>query len=276
MSIKAIGFLGGQYGDAVLTTVACRAFKEQFPDSHLTFALSEKYQNILPLFFNHPHIDDYHLWEGYDRTWPTIMDREYMYFRAFNKVFNPMSGHSRHDWYNFHTYGEEACLRFGLTPPKDLSYELVRWFPTYTGYSKVVTLTLFPSGGQQLDKTMPLAQCENLCVILKKMGYQPVQLGGKFEVRLQNAQAPHFSIFEATKLMLSSAFHITADTAFSSIAAGYKHPTVGFYGLNYPDMKDCFSHLPPNPNALYIKNKNPQQTTAEELINFAKAGGLIT
>ena len=70
--------------------------------------------------------------------------------------------------------------------------------------------------------------------------------------------------------MLSSKLHITADTAFSSIAAAYNHPTIGFYGLNYPTMTDCFSHLPPNKNALYIKNRPPNSILASEIIELVK------
>lgn len=276
MITNAIGFVGGQIGDACVMTVALRAFKQQYPDSRFTFALAEKYRDVMPLFYHQKHIDDFHVWDGWDAAWPTVADREYCYFRGFDRVFNALAAHSRPDWYNHHTYGEEACLRFGLKVPDDTSYELHRWFPLWDGYKRTVTLSLFPSAGQ-LHKTMPVEQCERLCLLLKAAGYNPVQLGGRFEyVKLKGATAPHLSILEATKLMLSSAFHITADTAFSSIAAAYKHPTLGFYGLNYPDMVDCFSHLPPNPNAIYIKNRDPQSVTAEELITLAQDGGLLT
>lgn len=268
--IKACGFLGGQFGDLVIQTVVCRAFKEQNPDSHLTFAMAGKYRDILPLFFNHPNIDDYHIWEGYDSAWPTEADVKWAQFRKLDIVFNPMMGHTKPDWYNFNHYAEEGCLRFGLTPPKDLSYELIRWFPLYDGCQKNVTLSLFPSKSTQLDKTMPIEECEKLCIELKKMGYNPIQLGGRFETPLKNAENPDFSFLEATKMMLSSAFHITADTGFSSVAAGYKHKTLGFYGINYPDMKDCFSHLPINANAVYLKNRNPQTVTADELLTTIK------
>jgi ADP-heptose:LPS heptosyltransferase len=274
MSMRnAIGFCGGQIGDAIVMTVAIRAFKQQYPHARFTFALAEKYKDVMPLFYQHELIDDYHVWDGWDATWPSVADRMYCYFRGFNHVYNALAPHSRPDWYNHHTYGEEACLRFGLPVPDDRSYHLNRWFPLWDGYKRTVTLSLFPSAGQ-VHKTMPVEECEQLCVALKGLGYQPVQLGGKYEyVKLKNALAPHLSILEATKLMLSSALHITADTAFSSIAAAYKHPVVGFYGINYPDMTDCFSHLPPNPNALYIKNRDPQSVKADEVIALARVMG---
>ena len=263
---NAIGFNSGQIGDLVIMTVAARAFKEQFPNAKLTFAVADKYKDILPLFAENPNIDCLHVWEGYDHEWPSKLDKEYMEFRKFDHVFNPLCGHTRQDWYNFHHYGEEACLRHGLQRASHLSYELIKWFPRLDGCEKYITLSLFPSKGSQLDKTMPIPECEKLCIGLKAMGYTPIQLGGKFEVKLENAIAPNFSILEAAQILTSSALHITADTGFASIAAGYKHKTLGFYGRNYPDMVDCFSHLPPNTNATYIKNKNPQSLTAEEIL----------
>lgn len=272
---SAAGFLGGQFGDLIIQTVAARAFKEQFPDAALTFAVAERYKDILPLFAEHPHIDSFHIWEGYDDMWPTPADREYMSFKRFDHVFNPMAPHSRPDWFNHRHYGEEACLRHGLRAPSDLSYELVKWFPRVAGCERYITLSLFPSKGGQLDKTMPLAECEALCVGLRALGYTPVQLGGRFEVKLENAVAPSFSILEAAQILTSSHLHITADTAFSSIAAGYHHPTLGFYGLNYRDMTDCWSHLPPNRNGHYIKNRPPQTVRADEVIAVAREQGLL-
>lgn len=268
--IRAIGFAQGQLGDLIIQTVACRAFKEQYPGSHLTFGIAEKYRDAMPLFINHPYIDDFHIWDGYD-NWPSSIDKEYLEFKKFDMVFNAMPPHTRQDWYNYHTYAEENCLRFGLKVPNSRNYWLR--YENCMGRkkeTKQVTLSLFPSNNQ-LSKTIPVEEAEKLCIGLKQMDYIPIQLGGKFEyIKLKNAIAPHFSIYEATKTMVNSSFHITADTAFSSIAAAYGHRTLGFYGLNYPDMKDCFSHLPPNPEAVYIKNKNPQTITAEELLTKVK------
>ncbi len=275
--MRGIGGLAGQYGDLVIQTVVARAFKQAYPDSHFTFAMAEKFAGILPLFLHHPDIDDLHVWEGYDNPhWPSTADQDYIRWRGYDWVANAMAGHIQPDWYNHRHYAQEACARFGLPWPADLSYQLTPWMPLRKDCKRVVTLSLFPSKATQMDKGLRIAEAETLCTDLRAMGYQPVQLGGRFEPALTNAVAPSMSILEATTLMLSSALHITADTAFSSIAAAYHHPTVGFYGLNYPDMRDCFSHLPPNRNAYYIRNRAPNSVTAEELMTVADENGLLT
>ena len=44
--IKAIGFNQGQYGDLVMNIIACKAFKQQYPNSHLTFGINKKYSDL--------------------------------------------------------------------------------------------------------------------------------------------------------------------------------------------------------------------------------------
>lgn len=275
--IKGIGMLAGQVGDSILCTVAVRAFKEVYPDSTFTFAVAEQYAGVLPLFINHPLIDDLHTWTGYDNPrWPAADDLAYIKWRGYDWVANAMAPHSQPDWYNHRTYGQEACVRFGLPIPEDQSYALVPWMRLRKDCSKVVTLSLFPSKGQQMAKGLLVSQAEKLCQDLRAMGYDPVQLGGRYEPKLEGAVAPSMSILEATTLMLSSKLHITSDTAFSSIAAGYSHPTLGFYGnRNYPDQIDCWSHLPPNRNAHYLRNVVPNAVTAEQLITAARETGLL-
>lgn len=273
--IKGIGMLGGQFGDAIVCTVAVRAFKQLYPESQFTFAVAEKFRDILPLLHQHPLIDGLHVWESYDAAWPNAADEAYIRWRDYDWVANALCGHSQHDWYNHRTYGQEACVRYGLPVPADISYELVPWMTLRKDCSRVVTLSLFPSKGAQMDKTMPLGECEKLCVALRAKGYTPIQLGGRFEPTLNNAIAPSMSILEATTLMLSSRLHITADTAFASIAGGYNHPALGFYSRNYPDMLDCFSHLPPNRNAHYLRNVVTKDLTAAELLAAIEEKGLL-
>lgn len=272
---KAIGFAGGQFGDLVMQLVPARVFKETHPGSHLTFAMADKYRDILPLFVGNPDIDAFHVWEGYDRAWPTPADQGYIEFSRFDHVYTPMPGHTEPSWYNRHHYLVENCLRFGLPAPKDISYRLHRWFPLLKGCEKIVTLSLFPSGGGQPNKSLNVAASEWLCWALRAKGYTPVQLGGRYEVKISNALNPSLSILEATQLMVSSKLHVTADTFFAWAAAGYSHPTIGFYSLNYPDMTDCFSHLPPNSRGHYLKNCVPPQVTADQLLAIAEREGLL-
>ncbi len=266
---KAIGFKQGQIGDLVIQTAVAAAFKEQYHDTHLTFGIGSKYKDMLPLFFNHPFIDDYHIWDGYD-NWPSNLDVEYIKFKNFDFVFDAMGGHTQANWYNFNHYATEDCLIHGIKPLPKPVYYLNKWFPLHSDCNKIVTLSLFPSKSTQMDKTLRIQEAEKFCKDLRTLGFTPLQLGGRFDYKLDNAICPDFSIFEATKYMLSSKVHVTADTSFASIAAGYNHPTIGFYGLNYPDMTDCFSHLPPNRNAYYFRNINPQEVTADMLLGALK------
>lgn len=274
--LRFAGFLGGQVGDAIIATVCCRVLKQRFPDCELTFCVADRYREVMPLFYQHPHIDSHHTWEGYDAAWPTADDKAYIAWRGYDHVFHPMAGHSSFAWYNERHYGQEACARYGLPVPEDYSYHLNQWFPLRKDCKRVVTLSLFPSKGAQMDKGLTIPEAEKLCIALRKLGYTPAQLGGRFEPKLENAVAPSMSILEATTLMLSSALHVTADTGFASIAAGYQAPVLGFYGRNYSDLIDNITQIPPNRNAHYIRDRHPNSVTAELLVTTALDKGLLT
>lgn len=98
-------------------------------------------------------------------------------------VFDGKASPTRFDWYNHYHYAQEHCLEHGLTPPEDISYYLNPWFSLYKGCENIVTLSLFPSKGTQLDKGLKIEEAESLCIDLKKLGYRPIQLGGNFEIK---------------------------------------------------------------------------------------------
>jgi hypothetical protein len=67
--------------------VACQAFKNTYPDSHLTFGINKKYKEISPLFFYNSLVDGIHIWDGYD-NWPTNKDQKFIQEANFDKIFH--------------------------------------------------------------------------------------------------------------------------------------------------------------------------------------------
>lgn len=265
--IKAIGFLKQAMGDLVMQTIPLRAFKEKYPDSYFIFGIDEKYKAIEPLFYNHPWINEIHIWKGINNDWPNNEDAEYINNEKFNVVFNAMGLHTRPDWYLHYHYGQEFCFMANLSPPEDISCYLVKWFELIPNCDKIITLSMFPQFDKGQKKSLSIEKLEKLCINIKKLGYQPLQLGGKFEPKLENAERPEFTMLEATKYLCSSKLHITADTSFSWIASAYKHKTLGIYTNNLPFMTDSWSHRPINENAKYMHRNNLEELQIEEIID---------
>lgn len=267
--IKAIGFLAGQVGDLVMTTVALRQFKRQFPDSHLTFAIGKKYGHVAPLFRGISGVDDIHVWEAYD-GWPAPEDKAFVNERKPDILFHPFPQHTRYDWYNHLHYIEETAMMLGLDRPADaLQCDLAPLYKSSRG--SIVTLSMFASG-TQLSKTLSMDKLVDLVSRLKREGFTPVQIGSADTPIKGAEQFVGKTIMDPVILMNSARFHITVDTAFSWIASAYSIPTIGLYGANYADMpvdRIC-SHNPVNPNAIYLNRRSVSEITVDEIMTAAK------
>lgn len=268
--IRAIGFLAGQVGDLVMSTVALRQFKRQFPDSHLIFAIGKKYGHVAPLFDGVPDIDEIHVWETYD-GWPAPEDKAFISERKPDVLFYPFPQHTRHDWYNHLHYTEETVMMLGLERPTDSLQCDLTPLPKLARSSSIVTLSMFASGSQ-LSKTLSMEKLTDLVARLKREGLVPVQIGSAdtpIEGAERFGQRP---IKDAAHLMTTARFHITIDTAFSWVASAYSVPTIGLYGVNYADMPlgRVGSHNPVNPNGIYLNRQSVSDISVDEIMNAAK------
>lgn len=260
------------YGDLVMCSVAARAFKEQYPDSHLTFAACSSYKNILPLFKEHPYIDALHVWDSYE-DWPRQSDIDFLTREKFDIVFHPFAQHTRPDWYNYYHYAEETCMMLGLAPPKDLQCYLnpTKYYSVLD--KKLICLSLFPSRGANQVKAYPMDKCIELVAELNKKGYRCVQLGGRFETPIQGAEIYEESTFEdGAHLLLSCMLHISTDTSWAWISSAYSCPMIGLYTRDYPDisLERVISHNPVNSYATYINRNSMKDVDVDEILYVAK------
>lgn len=268
--MKAIGFVNGRVGDAVMATVAARQFKLQNPGSHLTFALGRQFGNVIDLFKGNPHIDALHVWDSTD-DWPRDKDIQFIRDSVFDKVFNPLPRHTRFDWYNHLHYVEETCLMLGLGRPADLTCQLGYVPKKLPGLDKTITTSMFASGNQPY-KTLNHAKMAGLMAGLADLGYQVIQVGST-DLPIPHTSHFNMGIFEAVDTICSARLHLTIDTAFAWVSSCYKRPLVGLYGLNYPDMLAGrqVSHNPVNPNATYLNTDLVDNLTIEAIIEAVES-----
>ena len=263
--IKVIGFNAGAVGDLVMMTALTRQFKKENSDSYFIFGIGNRYAHIVSLFYNHSFIDDIHIWSSYDE-WPVYEDIKYIIEKKIDKVYNAMPDHFDELWYNKRHYIQEHGLIHGFSQIDDLTCILNPYFGAIKDCDKVITLSMFPQFDKGQKKSLSLNKLEELCLNIKKLGFLPIQLGGKYEQKLENAEKPDFSMLEAARLLYSSRLHITADTSFSWISSSYKHLTIGVYTNNLPYMIDSWSHRPINSNAYYFHRDNLENLAIEEII----------
>ena len=249
--MKAIGFNAGQFGDVVMGTVAARAHKLKFPDSHLTLGIAEKYSAIHSLFANHVYFDASHVWKGYN-DWPNSDDNLHLALNNYDKVYNAMPQHTEHFWYLHRHQTAELCLMHGLTPPDNLQVALTQP-PLSHREKKVVGLSLFGETRGE-EKSVTVEQGKAIVEMVKKMGYSPLQFGLPSEPKICEHRC-EMPFSDAVVTMSQCGALITIDTAMSWLASGYSMPTVGLYSYSYyPMAKTSKNWQPVNPNAIYVES----------------------
>ncbi len=270
--MKIIHFNQGQAGDLCINTVAARQYKECNPEDTIIMSVNKKYIDLLPLFYNHPHIDGFHVWDGYDIA--TTKDTEWLARNGKNIVLKtPMPQHTQNEWWKYYHQGHECCLMNGVNilHSQDFSCYLEKWFnvPKYNN-----TIAFAPFAGwynQNNDKKLTQQKAQEIVNLLTKEGYSIIQIGGHNEPILANAIKYNTSYFDSMKNILGCELLITTDTWCSWYSSAYKFPTLGLYSNSYYTVSFIKNIQPINPNAIYLDANNVNNIPNELIIDKIKA-----
>lgn len=272
-------FNQAQAGDLCINTVPARLFKIYYPESTLFMNVNEKYVDLLPLFYNHPHIDGFRIWEGWDTNTPK--DLEYLkYAREHDIVIGSrMPKHSRDDWYKFFHQGEEACYQNGF--PKELvnflggdfSCYLNRWFSIDDRKDYIAFAPFAGFYNPNSPKKLSVEKAQEIVDLLVKLGYKVLQIGGPDEPVLSSAEKFNGSYFESMKAILSCKLLITTDTWCSWYSSAYKFPTIHLLTYDYYSIEHISSIIPSNSNGNFIANKFINDITISQLEEEIKKYG---
>lgn len=229
--LKFAGFNMQLLGDIIMNTVAARSHKQLYPDSHLTLCVANKYGDLKDLFKNHPYIDDFHVYEGYDGI--TQNDIKYLQDNKFDHIYNPMPQHKYVNWWqnpDISVQTAEVCQMHDLPIPEELFCFLTRWFGV-PNYKDCITIFPFTNGK---EKNLSIEKWQQIIDYISNQGFIVIQLGAKDEFKFNNTLQPKSNYFESTKTMLGSKFTIGLDSSCSWLSSAYNHPFLGLFGYLYP------------------------------------------
>lgn len=228
---RAIGFNLGLRGDLIMSTVAARSFKEQYPNSHLTLGVGPQYSDMLPLFHAHPLYDAVHCYTTYD-GWPGPKDVEYLEASRYDMIFHGMPQHRDQWWEHRHQYAEAAHM-VGLPIPADINPVMNRWFGI-DDLSDFVAFAPFGGNGQPNDKMLPVQMAQKIVgYITEELGVAVIHLGAKDEPRLEGAFKLETCYFDSVRALLGTRLLIHCDTGLGHVAGAYNHPSLGLYAHRY-------------------------------------------
>lgn len=265
--MKAAGWMFGEFGDIILTSTLCRTFKELNPNSELILCAHKKYSNVLPLFYNNPFVDGFHLWQGINGDdWLCEKDLEYVYKEKFDLVYTAKPQHKDNLWYQKGIHQiDEIHDMYNFAPPANKQCYLEKWFDLLPGQNNVITASVFASGNHpnQLARTFSPAKLRELFLVIESYGYKIVRLDTREEPELEDYwPASKLSLIDAAKILASSKLHLTCDTSWSWIADSYSHNTIGWTRSE--------SYVPVNPNGHYFVADNINDIPIEKIIELIK------
>lgn len=267
--MKAIGFLGGCYGDLIMCYKAVQSFRTRYPNVHLTFAIGDRYKEIEPLFFKQPGIDDVHIWDSYDKDWPSQKDIDYLQLQNFDMIFNSMARHKDDFWYLHRHQTQEVCHMMGLPILEDTKINLHRWFNLDASFRDCVCIAGITSFGSK--KSLSIKKLMAIANFVRDCGYHPIQLCAPQDPRIPGVERYTGTYFEAMRGMLSSKLLVAADTGSNWVASGYNHPVVGVYGYEfYPGATTSKNWQAKNNNAIYLENNHAENVPDEEIFAAIK------
>lgn len=248
---RAIGFNIVQRGDVIISTVAARAFKEQYPDYKLTLGIHKSLEDMLPMFGQHESFSDYHLYHGLN-DWPNGDDNLFLAKNQFDIVYHGMPKRANEAiWWMTESQPQNICSVYGLTPPTNLQCSLTKWFdvPDYLDY-----VGFQPFGGWQdwpNKKSFSVARAQEVVEVIRSLGFNVLQFGGPDEPVLANAEKFDGTYFESMQAMLGCRALVTVDSGRIWASSAYSFPTVGLYSHDYYGPEYIKNIQPINPNAVY-------------------------
>ena len=268
----AIGFLGGQFGDCIIEEPTIRAFLAQNPDYNLILACNKKYVDVLKFYQGYSdQIVDLYAYEGYDETWPTEKDREFIREHNVDTVFNAMAQHKNPYWPLYHHQTVECGNMFDITV-EDPQIRLPLP-PNIPDNKKYMAISLFPNNGEGV-KALSLQKITDIVVYCKAKGYNILQLNGLHEPKLEGATQTNADFYTAGVAMLGCRMLISCDSSMAWLASAYDFPTVGLYSLAYyPFANSSRMWNPINKNAVYLEDMRAEDIPNEHI--FQKIDKLL-
>ena len=268
---KAIGFNLGQRGDLIVTTVCAKAFKSVYPDYHLVLGVGPQYQDMLPLFYQHPYFDNFHVYEAYDK-WPNQEDIKYLNEVKYDMVFDGMPQHRIHNWWEFYHLCQETCDMHGLPIPKDYECILTKWFNPNSDFKNYIAFAPFAAfyNKETNLKKISIEKAQKLVDSITKLGYNILHVGGHDEPILNNTIKFKTSYFESVKNLLGCKAFLHTDTGLAWVASAYQFNCLGLYSYSYYGEKFAKQLYPVNKNAIYLQDYSAENINNELIIDKLK------
>ncbi|MCW3051185.1 MAG: putative glycosyltransferase [Chthonomonadales bacterium] len=256
----------GQIGDIVAFTPTVRRIKELFPNSQITFAVSERYREAGELVAGLPYVDRLFVTKQYfeqltdDRYfpwhlgWPVNLcgDDEVVEQYHHDIVLETRPRHRRMPWWEYAHMSEEFAHMVGVPGPIVRQAEIRIPPGTLAPAEAHGKIVLHNDPDISSEKQWPWESVERL---VQRIGAENVVLLGKPgpEVAGTLDLRGKTSLAEAASIIAQATCYVGIDSGLMHIAGSLQAPVVGLYATAYIAAYDAI--YPENPNALYLQSE---------------------
>lgn len=263
--IKAIGFHHGQRGDLAINIPAIDWIRKEW-GWQIDMAIHRQFADMLPLFANHPAINSCIVTNEYE-NFPSQKDRDLIFSRGYDTVFNPMQPHRDDRWWvNTH---QTSCVLYDyvghLLKKDQQQIELVRWFEDLSPSGHVTFAPFAGNYNPSNTKALSKNRAQEIVDMIRGKGYGVIQIGGPGEPKLEGAFCESRSYFESVRVILGSRALIHTDTGIGWVTSGYKHLQLGLYSHAYYGEDKISNIQPRNPNSRYLSAPNVNEISLDSI-----------
>jgi len=285
----------GKYGDILLFTAVIRHLKKLYPNSYITFAISEKYKALRSVLERDPNIDDVYITKYYFDKFPPALYKAYhdAYFHLYrdvdwrgtaekeaqsnyNTVFETRPRHPQLKIVGPHAVWNQT-LNAGITPDGLTDFQ-VKLTSVYTikeiknkyNLNDYIVIHCSPNTP---ERTWPINNWNLVFDYIKNQGIQAVTIDTikeDFPDPIINLTG-QLNIEELIGVISGCSLFIGGSSAPLIIASGFEKPTVGIINeFGSPTLSAKVDYIPINKNAKYLRFPNMSDITPEMVIDEIK------
>jgi SAM-dependent methyltransferase len=272
----------GQIGDIVMFTPTARRLKELFPNSKLTFAISQKYQQAGALIADLPYIDRVFVTQFYFerltqkvssawyKGWPVDLrgDDEINEQRCHDIVLETRPRSRRFPWWNYAHQVEETAHRIGVPGPLDLQTDIA--ISSGASVCNEVKGKIVIHNDPSISKAKAW-RWDFIQWLVGELGPSKFVLLGNPGNSIDGVidYRGKTNLAQAAEIIATCQCYVGIDSGLMWIAASLQVPVVGLYGTAYIPAYSAI--YPRNPNATYLQAEGPtERISAREVLEELK------
>lgn len=250
-NFKCYGVRGSLIGDGIMALPVLNHLRRLHPDCYIYWQVARQHAHAVPLYLNHPKIDQIVISDCDEGMGP----RDWDIAATCDVVFDVMPQHPfEHNWPQVRNIYEETWVMAGLPladyhalPPDEQRPQLTKWFKVVKEPPK--TIALWPCAGYGVEnKRNPSKEWyDELMTRLLQAGYTVKQFGHPRDFRVAATKDMRdLPFFDQVKMTVGCDLVISTDSGSGLIFGAYGQRQITLLVNHFPGHTRNLTAFAPN------------------------------